>query len=122
MTRNLPASVEDPSPADGQFSLVLSETSLSDEYTRAPGQSGGLVLAEDTDFAGIRSIYSVRRRLHMHTTAIAVAILTGTFLSIFLSILPLFLSGERGNAAQEKARVRRMAEHRMNARLLRLNL
>jgi hypothetical protein len=56
----------------------------------------------------------------MHTTAIA--ILVGTFLAIFLSFLPVFLSGERGRAAQERARARRMAEHRMNARLLRLNL
>jgi hypothetical protein len=56
----------------------------------------------------------------MHTTAIA--IFAGTFLAIFLSFLPLFLSRERGSAAQERARARRMAEHRMNARLLRLNL
>ena len=56
----------------------------------------------------------------MHTTAIAIAIFAGSFLAIFLSFLPLFLSGER--AAQERARARRMAEHRMNARLLRLNI
>jgi hypothetical protein len=56
----------------------------------------------------------------MHTTAIAM--FAGTFLAIFLSFLPLFLSGERGRAAQERARARRMAEHRMDARLLRLNL
>ena len=58
----------------------------------------------------------------MHTTAIAIAIFagTGTFLAIFISLFPLFLSG--GRAAQERARTRRMAEHRMNARLLRLNL
>ena len=56
----------------------------------------------------------------MHTTAIAIA--AGTFLAIILGFLPLFLSGERGRAAQERARARRMAEHRMNARLLRLNL
>jgi hypothetical protein len=58
----------------------------------------------------------------MHTTAIAIAIPAGTFLAIILGFLPLFLSGERGRAAQERARARRMAEHRMNARLLRLNL
>jgi len=40
----------------------------------------------------------------MHTTAIAIAIFAGTFLAIFLSFLPLFLSGERGKAAQERAR------------------
>ena len=56
----------------------------------------------------------------MHATAIA--IFAGMFLAILLSFLPLFLSGERGRAAQEMARARRMAEHMMNARLLRLNL
>jgi hypothetical protein len=66
--------------------------------------------------------YYVRRRLHMHTTAAAIAIFAGMFLAIFVSFLPLFLSGERGRAAQERALARRMAEHRMNARLLRLNL
>ena len=58
----------------------------------------------------------------MHTTAIAIAIFAGSFLAIFLSFLPLFLSGERGSAARERARARRMAEHRMNSRLLRLNI
>ena len=58
----------------------------------------------------------------MHTTAIAIAIFAGTFLAIFLSFLPLFLAGERRRAAQERARARRVAEHRMNGRLLRLNL
>ena len=56
----------------------------------------------------------------MHTTAIAIAIFASTFLAFLLSFLPLFLSG--GRAAQERARARRMAEHRINARLLRLNL
>jgi hypothetical protein len=56
----------------------------------------------------------------MHTTSIAIAIFAGTFLTIFLSLLAVFLS--RGRAAQERARARRMAEHRMNARLLRLNI
>lgn len=56
----------------------------------------------------------------MHMTANAIAILTGSFFAIFMSFLPLFLSLERGRAAHEDAR--RMAEHRMNARLLRLNL
>jgi hypothetical protein len=56
----------------------------------------------------------------MHSTAIAIALFAGSFLAIALSFLPLFLAG--GKAAQERARARRMAEHRMNARLLRLNL
>ncbi len=48
-----------------------------------------------------------------------VAIFSATFLAIFL---PLILSGEQWRAAQEKARERRLAEARMNARLLRLNI
>jgi len=51
----------------------------------------------------------------MQTTAIFVAV----FVAIFLS---LFMSGKRWTAAQEKARTRRIAEAKMNARLLRLNL
>jgi hypothetical protein len=51
----------------------------------------------------------------MHTIAIAIPILVGMFLAIFLSL-------SEGKAAQDKARARRMAEHKMNARLLRLNL
>ena len=51
--------------------------------------------------------------------AIFVAIFVGIFVAIFL---PLILSGEQWRAAQDKARARRMAEHRMNARLLRLNI
>ena len=38
----------------------------------------------------------------MHSTAIGIAIFAGMFLTIFLSFLPLFLSGERGRAAQER--------------------
>jgi hypothetical protein len=53
------------------------------------------------------------------------------FLAIFISILaaifaavllPLILSGKRWTAAQEKARARRIADARMHARLLRLDL
>lgn len=51
------------------------------------------------------------------SVAIGVAIL-GSFLAIFLA---LFFA-ERGAATQEKARARRMAEHKMNARLLKFNL
>jgi hypothetical protein len=49
----------------------------------------------------------------------------GTLLSLFLPItvaLVLALSGKHWKEAQERARERRMAEHRMNARLLRLNI
>jgi hypothetical protein len=52
-----------------------------------------------------------------------VAIVVSVFVALFFAILlPLFLSGERWKAAQEKARARRIADARMNARLLRLNL
>jgi hypothetical protein len=51
--------------------------------------------------------------------AIFVAISVAIFVAIFL---PLILSGEQWRAAQDRARARRMAEHRMNARLLRLNI
>jgi hypothetical protein len=45
------------------------------------------------------------------------------FVAIFVAIfLPLILSGKQWRAAQDRARARRMAEHRMNARLLRLNI
>jgi len=48
-----------------------------------------------------------------------VAILVSLFVAIFL---PLILSGKQWSAEQDKARARRMAEHRMNARLLRLDI
>ncbi len=52
-----------------------------------------------------------------------VAIFIAIFFALFVAIvLTLILSGERWRAAQDRARARRMAEHRMNARLLRLNI
>jgi len=57
----------------------------------------------------------------MHMGA-AVAIFLALFVAIFLLFLPLIMSGEQWRAAQDRARARRMAEHRMNARLLRLNI
>lgn len=47
------------------------------------------------------------------------------FVSLFVSLLVVFflvLSGKHWRAEQDRARERRMAEHRMNARLLRLNI
>jgi len=49
--------------------------------------------------------------------AIFVAIFVATFCSIIIA-----LSGKHWRAAEDRARERRMAEHRMNARLLRLNI
>ena len=47
--------------------------------------------------------------------AIIVAILVAIF-------LPMILSGKQWRAEQDRVRERRMAEHRMNARLLKLNI
>jgi hypothetical protein len=52
-------------------------------------------------------------------TAVAIAI----FFVLFVAIsLPLIMSGKQWRAEQDRARARCMAEHRMNARLLRLNI
>ena len=58
----------------------------------------------------------------MEATAAFVAIFAGLLTAILFAFLPLILSGERWKAAQEKARARRLADAKMNARLLRLNL
>ena len=51
------------------------------------------------------------------------AVFVAIFVSLFLALALMFvLSGESGKAAQDRARERRMAEHRMNARLLRLDI
>lgn len=53
----------------------------------------------------------------MKAAAIFVAIFAANFIPMML-----ILSGERSKATQDKARERRLADARMNARLLRLNL
>jgi hypothetical protein len=58
----------------------------------------------------------------MQAIAIFVAIFAALFVAILSSLLSLMLSGEQWKAAQDKARARRIADARMNARLLRLNL
>jgi hypothetical protein len=59
----------------------------------------------------------------METTATFVAVFAAILVALFAAIfLPFMMSGERWKAAQEKARARRIAEAKMNARLLRLNL
>jgi len=51
------------------------------------------------------------------------AIFAAMFVSLLVAFcLPLFLSGKRAKAAEEKAHARRITEAKMNARLLRLNL
>jgi hypothetical protein len=54
----------------------------------------------------------------MQATAIFVSILV----AILAGFLPLIMSGERWRAAQDRARARRLADAKMNARLLRLNI
>ena len=49
----------------------------------------------------------------------AIAVFVGVSVAI---LLPILLSGERGRAAAERARARRLADAKMNARLLRMNL
>ena len=51
--------------------------------------------------------------------AVIVAILIPSLVAIFLCLLA---RGKQWRAAEDKARAYRMAEHRMNARLLRLNM
>lgn len=52
-----------------------------------------------------------------------VAVFTSLFVSILIPVFTVFLtSGKQGKAGQEQARERRLAEYRLNARLLRLNL
>jgi uncharacterized protein YpmB len=51
--------------------------------------------------------------------AILVAIFAGLFVAIFLALIQ---SGEQWRAAQDRARARRIADAKMNARLLRLNI
>jgi hypothetical protein len=52
----------------------------------------------------------------------AVVIFVALFVAIFLVFLPLIMSGKQWRAAQDRARERRIADARMNARLLRLNI
>jgi hypothetical protein len=52
-----------------------------------------------------------------------VAGMLASFVAIFLPIIIAFvLSGKQWRVAQDRARERRIAEHRMNARLLRLDI
>jgi len=59
----------------------------------------------------------------MEANALFVAISVAVFVALFIAVfLPLLLSGKRAKAAEDRARARRLADARMNARLLRLNL
>jgi hypothetical protein len=52
------------------------------------------------------------------TVAILVAIFVAVFVAVFLPIM----SGEHWRAAEDRARARRIADTKMNARLLKLNI
>jgi len=70
---------------------------------------------------------ALRCRLFQETEMREIGILISLAISLAVAvilaiILPFILSGERWKAAQEKARARRLADAKMNARLLRLNL
>jgi hypothetical protein len=55
--------------------------------------------------------------------ALLVAIFFAIFLAVFFSMISAFvLSGKGWKAAQDRARECRIAEYRLNARLLRLNI
>ncbi len=59
----------------------------------------------------------------MEASAIFVAIFVSILVAIFLAIfLPLILSGKQWREEQDRAHARRIADARMNARLLRLNI
>jgi hypothetical protein len=50
------------------------------------------------------------------------AIFVAIYFALFVAIIMSIMSGKEWRAAQDRARARRMAEHRMNARLLRLDI
>jgi len=61
---------------------------------------------------------ALRCKLSVGDCTMAAAILVAIFVAIFLPIM----SGKHWRAAQDRARTRRIADARMNARLLRLNI
>ena len=50
------------------------------------------------------------------------AVIVAVLVSLLVAFLPLSFSGKDWAAEQERARERRMAAHRMNARLLRFDI
>jgi hypothetical protein len=79
----------------------------------------GVKCSEETDMEATAAAIFVAYGSRQHNLAIFIAM----FLPLILSfLLPLILSGKQWRAAQDRARARRIADARMNARLLRLNL
>jgi hypothetical protein len=62
--------------------------------------------------------------MKLHTDiAIFISMFVAVFVAIFVALSSVFLlSSKQWRAAQDRARARRFAEYRMNARLLRLNI
>ena len=59
----------------------------------------------------------------LQETDMEAALFVAIFVSLFVGFAFVFvLSGEHWRAEQRRARERRMAEYKMNARLLRLNI
>jgi len=59
----------------------------------------------------------------MHETAFLISLLISILISILISMfLPFWVMGKQWRAAEEKAHARRLADARMDARLVRLNL
>ena len=58
----------------------------------------------------------------MEGVAIFVAFFIAIFIAFVAIFLPLILAGKQWRAAQDRVRARRIADARMNARLLRLNI
>jgi type II secretory pathway pseudopilin PulG len=57
----------------------------------------------------------------METITIFVPIFVGILISVLIAIgLPLYMRSQQYRASQEKARARRMADAKLNARLLRI--
>jgi hypothetical protein len=62
---------------------------------------------------------SFSQETDMNSTAIFVAVFVAILVAI---VFPFILSGERWKAAQVRADARRLADAKMNARLLKFNL
>src|SRR6185437_11549617 len=65
---------------------------------------------------------ALRCKLSVGDCTMAAAILVAIFVATFIAIFLPIMSGKHWRAAQDRARTRRIADARMNARLLRLNI
>jgi hypothetical protein len=71
----------------------------------------------------VPSVIALRRiNCSLGARTVAATILLAIFVSVFVAIFLALMSGQNWRAEQDKARGRRIADARMNARLLRLNI